>query len=643
MSHRISVLICILLCGHSYGQFQQTPNIPGASSGNFDSTGVGRDSSRVEFASLELTETGKDPLQKISLSLDRFQFYLPVYRTQFVNSTIGNNGTAMQDWNFRPSFNQGFNWGFRTFNPYIYQLEDLRFFDAQSPYTHASYVQGGQKESFFILDHTQNIGKAWNFGLGYQRINSEGSYVRQTAAHSAIRLHVWFRPENSRYQALAGAVYNNGASQENGGITNTGDTLYSSGSETNRQLIPVNLPGARNRIFSNGVLLRQTYDLVKPTIDSSGKTDGKASLRLQHTIEHVFRRHTYDDTNPDSTYYAFIYDKNKYKTVYNFNSWENEFALLKLSNTADSSSEMSIEFKAYAKQQFVKAWTPDSVGGDSMGISSVNQSVGGFVRYKVNSAVNISGKTEFFYSGYNTGDALFAGDIQFKTRKQFLLKAGIESFRQQPDYQFNRFVSNFGNWSNNFNKINLLHIYGEFNLPGLNLHVSVNNRLLGNWVYVNQSGKPTQSTAALNVLSAYVQHHLRWRKWNLNSRIIFQQVSGADILRLPAIQVQESFFYEGRLKRTTVFRLGLDVLMSSAFNANAYQVQSGLFYLQDTNRNNGIVQADLYVSAKIRRVRIFVKLEHANSGLAGFNYDLIPFYPLPDRSLKIGFSWVFFD
>ena len=638
------MLICLLLCGYSYGQFQQTPNIPsGGSSGNFDSTGVGRDSSRVEFASIELTETGKDPLQKIPLSLDRFQFYLPVYRTQFVNSTLGNNGTAMQDWNLKPGFNHGFNWGFRTFNPYIFQLEDLRFFDAQSPYTHASYVQGGERESFFMLDHTQNIGKAWNFGLGYQRINSEGFYVRQTAAHSAIRLHIWFRPQNSRYQALAGAVYNNGASQENGGVTAEGDSLYSTGAETNRQLIPVNLAGARNRIFSNGVLLRQIVDIVKPAIDSTGKTDGKASLRFQHTIKHVFRRHTYDDTNPHSTYYSFIYNPNSYKTVYNFSSWENEIALLKLSSTADTSAKMSFEFKAYAKQQFVKAWTPVSVGGELMEIKSVNQSVGGFIRYKINSAVNFYGETEFFYAGYNIGDALFSGNIQFKTKKQFLLKAGIESFRQQTDYQLSRFVSNFGNWTNNFNKINLLHIYGEFNLPTLNLNGSINNRLIGNWVYVDQAGKPVQSAAALNILSAYLQNHLRWRKWNLNSRVIFQQVSGPNILRLPALQAQESFFYEGRLKGTTVFRIGVDVLMASAFNANAYQVQSGLFYLQDTTRNSGLLQADLYVSAKIRRARIFVKLDHANSGLGAYNYDLIPLYPLADRSLKIGFSWVFFD
>jgi hypothetical protein len=81
----------------------------------------------------------------------------------------------------------------------------------------------------------------------------------------------------------------------------------------------------------------------------------------------------------------------------------------------------------------------------------------------------------------------------------------------------------------------------------------------------------------------------------------------------------------------------------SAFNANRYQAFSGLFYLQNETKNSGLIQTDFYISTKIRRVLFFAKLEHFNAGLNGFNYAITRFYPIPDRNLKLGLSWTFFD
>ena len=89
--------------------------------------------------------------------------------------------------------------------------------------------------------------------------------------------------------------------------------------------------------------------------------------------------------------------------------------------------------------------------------------------------------------------------------------------------------------------------------------------------------------------------------------------------------------------------MGIDVMGCTAFYANAYQPQSGLFYLQNSHKNSGLLQANVYVSVKIRRARIFAMLEHFNAGMGGMTADLIPYYPLSDRLVKIGFNWVFFD
>ncbi len=609
----------------------------------FDSSGVSRDTSRVEMGGLEISESGQNRLQRITYSLDRFQFYLPVYRNQFINSTLGNNGTAIQDLNFQPRFNGGFNWGFGTFLPYVFDLKDMRFYDAQSPYTEASYTQGGKQEAFFKIRHTQNVGKALNFGLDFQRVNSAGTYLRQTAAHSALRFHAWYRPGKGRYQAFAGIVYHKGASFENGGITAEGDSTFQTNTVNNRQLYPINLLKARNKVFRNGFLLRQTYDLFRPNVDSNKVEKKGASLRIQHTLQYNFNRHSYDDENPVNTYYTSIADSGRKFLDYYNSQWESEAALLKLSNVSDTAHQMHWEAKAFLKQQSAHVWMNDSIQGQSYNLHVLNQSLGGKLDYTFRPQLKIHAETELFYSGYNSGDLQLAGNILLKPKSTFVIQAGIESYRQEPVYQLQRFISNFGTWSNSFKKINLLKVYGTIQLPKLHTEIKVSNQLIGNWVYMSQNAAPAQFSSAINVLSAQVENQIHLRKWHLYSRILYQKVSGTNVIRLPEFQYQESVFREGRIGKSTPWRIGIDVIGCSLFRANAYQPQSGLFYLQYDKLNKGLIQANFYVSVKIRRARIFAMMEHVNAGIAGMQANVIPYYPLPDRLLKIGFNWVFFD
>jgi len=186
---------------------------------------VSRDSARIVAYNLESTEHSGDKGTALSTKLDGMQLYQTWYRTQYFNTSLGNLGNPFQTLVYNPQFSNGFHFGFRTFEPYTFQLEDQLYYDAQAPYTEAFYVQGGKVENFFRLLHTQSIGKKFNAGVEYRRINSEGQYLRQSAAHSAIRLHALFKPGKGRYQILAAGLYHKGVNQENGGLTADGDSL----------------------------------------------------------------------------------------------------------------------------------------------------------------------------------------------------------------------------------------------------------------------------------------------------------------------------------------------------------------------------------------------------------------------------------
>ena len=643
MLNRFPILLLILYCSFAAAQTDNNVAPKQTNLLKVDSSTIGRDKSRVDFIGLEASESGNRQMSKMDYSLDRVQFYLPVYRSQFINSTLGNNGTAIQDLNFKPAFNSGFNWGFNTFLPYTFELKNIQFYDAQSPFTEASYTQGGKKEAFFRIRHTQNIGKSFNFGIEFQRVNSEGTYVRQATAHSALRLNFWFRPGSERYQAFAGVVYHKGASFENGGITASGDSLFQTNTETNRQLYPVNLDKARNKVFRNGFLLRQTFDLIRPASDSSGIRKDGAIVRLQHTVQYNFNRHSYDDENPINDYYSTILDSARTFVDYYNTQWENEFALLKLSTQADSSKKMHWEAKAFLKQQAVHSQMDIQINDTIQNFKTLNQSAGGKFVYNIRPSLKIHAQAEAFVSGFNSGDISISTSLEVKPSKGLRINVGIENMRQEAVYQLQHFASNFGSWDTSFQKISINRIFGEIEVEKLNLHLRISNQIIGNWVLLAQTGRPIQSNKTLNVLSAQLTQQINLRKWHLQSRLLIQQVNDESQVRLPLIQYQESIFREGLISKTTPWRFGLDIIGCTDFRANAYQTQSGLFYLQDTFKNKGLIQANFYVSVKVRRARIFAMMEHFNAGINGMNAYVIPNYPLPDRLLKLGFNWVFFD
>lgn len=625
-------LFALLMCSVRELSAQGIPTgVPGRSKN--DSTGVSRDSARVEFSGSAFTETGKNIFRPLRFDLNDFQFTQPVYQHSLFNSSLGNNGTAWQNLNFKPGFNNGFRWGFETFNIYRYHLENALYYDVQAPYTDAMYVQGPKEESQFHILHTQNIRRDWNLGVRFKRVASEGLYERQATSHVALQLHALYRPEQSRYQAMITAVYHNGTVRENGGITPYGDTLFTENIESNRMLIPVNFRSAQNRTFGNGVLFRHTFDLIRP--DSSSNS----TLRIQHQFRYNFDRNSYEHNPSDTGWYPPAVEAGRMYMAYTMQLLENEVAVLKLSNEPDTSLKMSWEAKGFLRQQFVNAGSSTLLSG----LQTTNLSTGGFLRYKIHPSIRLSGETEIFYAGYNTGDFQIKGLIDLKINPRIYFSGVIENFLQQPVYQLERFTSNYISWNNKFQKQNHLNSYATFHITNLKLEFGAGNFLTHRYVFLDQKGIPKQSTDALNVTSAWLAHHLQWKKWHLRSKALYQYTGNESVLRLPALQLRESLFREGRLGGRTIWRAGLDFTTCTGFKANAYQPFSGLFFLQDQYRSPGILQVDFYLSALIRRARIFLKMEHLNSGLQGYYYILTPGYPIADRAFRLGFDWKFFD
>jgi hypothetical protein len=623
----VALLSLALLCCSSL--WSQKPSTPS------------RDSAQSELCTLGITESGSPQMQAWQFSLNRMQQYAPWYSQQYFNTSTGNIGAAFQNLVFAPVFERGLNAGFRAFLPYSFKLEDAVLYDVKAPLTHIFYVQGSQKESVLNLLHTQNIGKTLNLGFEYKRVNSEGFYTRQLSAHSALRGHVWYRSKSKRYQAMAAGVYHKGLTQENGGLNFLGDSLLRSGSESNGKLLPINTLFARNRVFQNGGLIRQTFDFARTKPDSSSKKG--SFLRLQHTFLHGFQRHTYEDAQPDSANYTTIYEPLRKQTAYTVQRFVSETALLRLSADADTGSFKHLDAKVFVRQQWIVVNSIQTINAMPVLWDVLNQSAGGFISWNQQN-VNIKTEAEYFFSGFSSGNYSASLHILKKWGKNRVITVDATHFKQNPDVQEMQFVSNYGSWKNNFQPIT--HSRLRLGIAGLPAATSIfaSFQNVFNYVYFNETINPIQINRDIQVLSLAVENQIKWHKFNMQSSILAQYSADKDILRIPMLQFNENFFFEHKAPNAgTIYRIGVDVTGATAFNSRSYAAFAGVFYNGISNQANPFIQADVYVSVQVKRARFFGKAEHINNLRPDGTLILIPYHPLPGRSFKVGIAWTFFD
>ena len=79
------------------------------------------------------------------------------------------------------------------------------------------------------------------------------------------------------------------------------------------------------------------------------------------------------------------------------------------------------------------------------------------------------------------------------------------------------------------------------------------------------------------------------------------------------------------------------------FMGFAYMPATSLFYNQNIRKTGGYPIADIYLSAKLKRVRFNLKINHANDAIFPRNNFLVLHYPLPDRYFTFGLAWSFYD
>jgi len=605
-------------------------------------------------------------LQKIDSEVYNFYLRYPLPPT-YVD--FGNIGTASHDLIFNPFMKPGWDGGWHAFDPYVFTVDQTRFYNTTKPYSELDYLLGSSAEQMINLVHTQNITRNWNAFFQYRLINSPGTFGNQNTNHNNYRFSSWYQSNNKRYQAFLMMLGSKLESAESGGIQNNAD--LDSNAFANRYTIPTNIGPSQaynnvNNLFGGGAaiptgtfyttgtfMLRQQYDIIG--LKDSLVTDSVViplfypKFRAEQTISYSTYHQTFVDQVPDTGYYTknlnFISTPDTIRLSDLWHNLTNDFSLYSFPDSKNP-------------QQFLKAGISFQTmdGTYNAGKRSLyNLFVHGEYRNKTrNKKWDVEAFGNFYINGFNAGDYNAYISLKRQISKNLgFLQVGFENVNRTLSMAWTQESSfGFGVPNGFFNKENVVHLFGSIDQPKLGLTLSGNYYLLTNYPYFKNYYIAAQDVSPFNVLIVSADKRLALTR-HLIVRVlaVLQKEAGNSPVNIPVFVTHGQIGYEGKLGlRNLVIAFGLEFRYFTPYKADAYSPVVGQFFTQNqTTIAEKLPDINAYINFRIRSFVAYFRTENLNtaqvSPATGFGFTnnnfVAPSYPYAGLKIRLGIYWSF--
>lgn len=575
-----------------------------------------------------------------------------------LNVTLGSYGLPFYQMNFFDRILDPDKFLITYYYPLTYQPSKYIFMNTHIPFTELVWTFGGVRETAeqtFRVRHSQNVNRFLNFGLIYDIVYNIGQYSYQKADDKAFTFHGSYTGQ--KYKAYFAVGLNDLNTNENGGILDPGQL-----DELEPENVAVNLGGlnqAKSYIRNRNMLLVQRYKVGYRASDQDDSTivSQPESFRLSGTFSHIFildaNRRTFSDNDPTSGFFDSIYI-NKDITF-------DSLSARSISNTVrfDFSTDETRKFRLgggvgirnelLRYSQIVP--THDTLMADTAMWRKHNNSLVGKLYNNIGDNFRWIATGELFLSGYRAGDFSISGTIT----KSFSWQKGTAAWEingsvnnRQPSFWYEQWGSNNFEWQNNMNKEFRVDLGTSFLYPARKTEMRFNYALIDNYTDFDTLALPYQHTGGLSVASLFLSKDFRAWKFHLTTDLLVQKSSNEEILDLPFVTVRSAGYFEhefifektnGQLNT----QIGAEITLHTPYYPYAYMPATGRFFRQDQEEIGNYPFINVFLNLKLRRTRIFLMFDHVNSGLAGYNYFMVPTYPMNIRMFRYGIAWTFYD
>lgn len=536
-------------------------------------------------------------------------------------SLIANGSTNLNDGFFR--------WmNLNNQNDLFTSKQPVFFYPKGKIYTKIFAAMGQKQEQVFKILHSQNIGRV-NVSLQFNRYSCIGFYTNQKTITDNLLFSSHAQTKNGRTGYNFYFLFNKLKYQLNGGIDTT-RVDFEKNILVEKQLFPLLLSTAKQNVRTAEVNFSTFFKLSNDTVGGLHFLEYETNYKGSYWL--------YSDGISDSAFFTnnyFTSTTGTNKDSVSFKQWSNSVTYsFKL--RAPGGRDKAVFYAGY-KNEFnhYNAFTVDTLT-----LNHILRAGGKFSSQKT----IFLAQGQYAVGGFNAGNYLWSVKYRSDFDQLFYMLATADGGSQKPAFMnFYYFAPHFI-WNNPPQNVITNNLKLEFGSQEYKFSFGVFAQNQVNQVYFDQSALPQQYSGSTVLTRLYAQKDLKLGPIHFNNVLNYQNTKNTDIIRLPQYYTFHQLYYEGKLfKKALWLQLGVQARYISAFLANAYMPATNQFYLQDNKQYGNYVFVDIFLNAQIERFRFFLLASHINQGLSGGNYMLCPNYAMPDRSLKAGLCWMFFD
>lgn len=608
-----------------------------------DSVKLHRDSTRVAFFYSDFEKLGSLKLHPNDTTITGFQTYDPLYKNDQFYATLGNIGQNYRSLIPYPFMREsGFDYGIHTFDHYLFQNDSVRYYKVSKTFTEVAYFQGPKKEQNFRAVFSRNIYRSLNIGFDFRVSSAPGAYLRQRTNQINFVVTAQFISKNKRYGVIANFLANRLRNYENGGIKY--DSLFEQNLESNRQIIPVNLSSAQNRIKETGFFMKHYFNLSrhpKNEKDTAFYNQNRIELgRLTYSFQYNRQIQNYIDPAPDTLFYPNIFpDSTDAPDSVTIKKFINEVVWSNPSFNPKKKLRV-VQLEAGLKQQYIE-----------VSYHGLKKFIGQFIPhaeldFNPIPSLRLQARGDYVIGDYNEGDFSIKVKLTTILGKQEK-NAGIITLTgnyglQQPGWFYEHYLGKFFRWDTTWNKQGV--VSGGFNYRFRFLETGFSISRITNFIYLNDVAQPSQLLSEFGHIYIYLNGDINLWKFTFRTKLAYQSVQGTTILRLPAFMGSLGvYFTQPLFKGAATLQPGLNFFYNTAYYGDAYMPATRSFYLQDQKEIGNYLYMDFFINLKIQRARFFVAYTHFNAGFMGRSYYTTPAYPMQDGAFRFGISWRFHD
>ena len=593
------------------------------------------------------------------------------YRKGVGDMALGGLGQSSQPVNwFDRNQDRDFTFA-RSYDAYTARLENVPFYNGKSALTNMTYLESGQKryrEEHFELVHSQNINPSTSANVSYKARSTMGRYDWQRTKNHALSVGV--AHTGKRYSIHAAYMNNMVDARENGGVVGEwaiADTVFEMPSG-----VPMRLASseAHNKYRNNAVFVKQAIAIpLERVTEYDFSVADLSAIYVGHQFEYNSWSKVYTDKRGTYSNERGNYNKEtgEWESEDNLSYYDDWF--ISPETTRDSISERLISNKLFVQ---VQPWDrygaistidggvgydihtysylrlQDYVRGDMTRDKRSSWYIYGAASGMIKRYADWRADAKYHPSGYRGGDLSAGGEITLRAfiREHPLILTGRFRYElRSPGYWHENLFSNHYVWFNSFDKESETRFEVNFSVPDIALEVGAWQGVMTNMIYYGNDSRVAQNPGTVSLTSLYARKDFRFAGFHLDHRALVQISSDEHVLPVPTFSAYLSYYYEFWVVRDVLrVQVGLDGRFNTAYYAPGYNPALSAFYNQREVKIGNYPYLDAFVSAKWKRMRILLKLQHLNQNLFGNGeYFQVARYPLNPRMFKFGISWSFYD